>query len=151
MPVARGLVSTWLLPLHRYYWPRRSARLASCVGVAILCCSADWVEPYTRAREVLTFCLAWLARLTMQHVRHTCDDVLQDLHAEFSLRLVLQSPEEMEILVLGPCILRPPVMCGTTMAVHPPPRELVVFGRTVSRRTRRPFALCPRWRVSPSL
>jgi hypothetical protein len=44
---------------------------------------------------------------------------------------VLQNPEELKVLVLGIfVVLRPPVMCGTTMAVHTPPRELVVFGRT---------------------
>ena len=118
----------------------------------VLRCTADWPGPLTLALEVLTSYFGWLRSLVaaMQHI-FACNDVVQDLDACLSRLSVLQSLEELEVLVLFSSILRPPVTCGTTMAVCPPPRELVGFGRTDPRRSWRPFARRPRWRVSPSL
>ena len=116
-------------------------------------CSADRPVPLTPALEVMVADFGWLARLraAMQRTRLACNDVVQDLLGGRAFRSFLQSLEEMEVLVLGPCIPGPPVTCDTTTAVCPAPRELVGFGRTEPRRSWRPFARRSRWRVLPSL
>ena len=105
---------------------RHRTRARSSRGVL---CSSGWILPLTKALEVLISDLVWLFRLlaTMQHVRRAYKDVVQDLGASRFPLSVLQSPEEMEVLVFDICIPRPPVMCDSTMAVYPPPRELVGF------------------------
>ena len=119
----------------------------------VLRCSADWHGPLTLALKVLTSDFGWLRSLVaaMRRIVLACNDVAQDLVANHSRLSVLQSLEELEVLVLVSCVPRPPVTCDTTMAVCPPPRGLVGFGRTDPRRSWRPFARRSRWRVSPSL